>query len=108
MKKFLYRILYTKEDDLDLSFLLCLLVTVAGVVAFMFEIWYGKRASIAAWSWMGTVFSAVIISAVPISRARLSAQSKVMGDVSKGIASSSAEGMSTDIQELSENGTKSI
>jgi hypothetical protein len=53
---------------------------------------------------MGGTFASVLISAIPIAKAKILASSKVPGEIAKGISSSVANvETSTDIQELSNN-----
>jgi hypothetical protein len=81
-----------------------LLLALAGVVAFIAEFGFGRRASIASWSWLVEGFASVLIAATPIAKARLLVASQVPGDVADGIAAATEMETSTDNRELSERG----
>jgi len=108
MRRFWHSLVFTKEGDMDWSWCLCLICVFVGCVVFVLEAVTGLRASVAAWSWLGTTFAATLISAVPIAKSRLLANSRMVGDVAHGVASASEEAMSTDIYELSEAGRKQL
>ncbi len=90
-RKFLYSLVFTKEGDLDLGWLFTLIMGLSATFIFVFEAIHNGHASIAGWSFMGSAFSAVLIASVPIAKARILANSRMIGDVASGIAQSSAD-----------------
>lgn len=97
MKNFLYRLVFTKGDALDLSWVLLVLIVLAGIIVFFLEPLYGIRASVAGWSFIGGAFASVLLAAVPISKARLIAASKIHTETLNNIKDSDK---STDIKEI--------
>ena len=77
-RSFWRSLVFTTKGDLDLSWILTTLVCMVGVIGFLFEMISGHRASVLGWSFLGTTFLSVLIAAVPISKARLLADSKTI------------------------------
>jgi hypothetical protein len=86
-----YRLVFTSENHIDFSWLLTLLIAGCGVFGFLSEVLTGHHASVAAWSFLGACFAAVLVAAVPIAKARLLAQSTMVSAVAEGIAHSAPE-----------------
>lgn len=106
-RSFWLSLFWTSENHFDAGWFLTLLLAVLGALGFCVEVITGRRASLAAWSWLGASFTAVLIAAIPIAKARLLANSKTVGDVAKGIASAQEVTASTDVQEGYEKATES-
>jgi hypothetical protein len=97
---------FTKEGDMDLTWLFVLLMGLAGVFGFVWQLVHAASptlAIIAGWSFMGAAFASVLIAAIPISKAKILANSKLPGEIAKSISDVAHNvETSTDIQELSE------
>lgn len=90
-----YRILFTKDDDLDLT-----QAYFAGAVLFAFFAFSKAAAgswqvSTAAWAFLGSVFATLAITGTPRWVAELIAKSRTPGDVAAGIAESRPYGSNT-------------
>lgn len=107
-KATLYRLFFTKEDELDLGYLLLLVGFFNAVVFFDLSALGYASISLPAWSFMGGVIGMCFIAGSTIAKARLIANSTMVGDLTKGIASARSVEASTDVQELSANGTKTL
>lgn len=86
-----YRLLFTRNDDLDLLQVIFLLVIAYFLVAFSLVgagVW---KVTTAAWATFGSVFATLAIAGTPKWIAELIAKSKVPGEVAAGIASSGPE-----------------
>lgn len=109
MKRLLNRLFFTADDptkgELDIGWLLLGIAFLNGIVFFDLAALGVVNITIPAWSFYGSLTAMSFIAGTTVSKARLLANSRMVGDVTKGI--SNVE-VSTDIQELSENGTKSI
>ncbi|MGE0347630.1 MAG: hypothetical protein AB7N73_15775 [Gemmatimonadales bacterium] len=91
-RRLLFRLLFVERADgtveLDLGWAILALAFLNGLVAFDLAaagIW---RISVAAWSWYGSLTGLAFIAGATISRARLMAESKMIGAVAQGIATS--------------------
>lgn len=100
MKDFLYRLCFTRDDDLDLLQLLFVLLILYFMVVFVLAGLKILSVSVAAWSVFGSVFGILAIAGTPKWVAELVARSKMPGEVARGIASSQPVEMSTDVQEI--------
>lgn len=83
-RKFWNALIFTSEGHLDFSWLLTIVLCATGVSGFIIEA-CGLHLSVAAWTWLGASFSAVLIAAVPISKARILAKANLPGDIAKGM-----------------------
>jgi hypothetical protein len=94
---------YERDGDLNISQVLCAVFGIAGVAAFLFQIFHESNtlAIIAGWSFLGAAFMGLLIATIPISKAKILAQSKVPGEVAKAIGdvANNVE-TSTDVQEI--------
>jgi hypothetical protein len=94
---------YERDGDLNISQVLCAVFGIAGVFAFLFQILTDSNtlAIIAGWSFLGAAFMGLLIATVPISKAKILANSKVPGEVAKAIGdvANNVE-TSTDVEEL--------
>lgn len=86
-KKFWYRLFFTAEDHLDLTWFFVLLMGCAGVFGLVWEVVTNGQATNAAWAFMGASFASVLIAAVPIAKARLLAQTKATKELADAITS---------------------
>lgn len=91
-RRLLFRLLFVERSDgtieLDLGWAILAIAFLNGIVAFDLAaagIW---SISVAAWSWYGSLTGLAFIAGATISRARLLAESRMVGDVSRGIAAS--------------------
>lgn len=91
MSRFLHRLFFTRDDELDLGWLLLLIGFANGLTIFDLAALGVARVSIAAWSWYGGVITMCFIGGVTIARARLIAQSTAAAELARGIAASPAE-----------------
>jgi hypothetical protein len=108
-RSFWASLFFTKDGDMDLTWLFVLLMGLAGVFGFVWQLVKHSptMAVIAGWSFLGAAFASVLIAAIPISKAKILANAKLPGDIARGIseAGKSVE-TSTDIEELSEKQDK--
>lgn len=95
IKKFVYRLFFTKEGDLDLGWFFVGIMGLVGSIGFLIEVTGGSHASVAGWAFLGSAFASVLIAAVPIAKARILAQSRVPGEIAAGIAESAAGSISS-------------
>lgn len=82
---------FTWDGELDLSWLFVFLMGLGGVIGFLFEVFNNGHGSIAGWAFLGAAFSSVLIAAIPVAKAKILAESKVSGEVAKGIACSTPD-----------------
>lgn len=100
-------LLFTREGDLDLSWLFVLLTGIAGVIVFVwinvFAIGVPVSVIISSWAFIGGAFTAVLVAAVPIAKAKILAKT-LPSDAARTIASAGLINIekSTDIFELSQ------
>lgn len=100
-------LLFTREGDLDLSWLFVLLIGMAGISGFIwvniFAIATPIAVKIASWSFLGAAFAAVLIAAVPVAKAKILAKASLPSELATGIAKSASAIVetSTDVMELS-------
>lgn len=104
-RPFLKALVYERDGDLNLTWLFVFLMGLVGSLGFMSTVIFSPEASvlekIAAWSFLGGAFMAVLIAAVPIAKAKILAQSSLPADFAKGIASVAQNvEQSTDVQEI--------
>lgn len=89
---FIYALLFTRDDDLDLLQLMFLVVIIYFLTAFGLVgagVW---KVTTAAWATFGSVFATLAIAGTPKWIATLIANSKVPGEVAKGIAEAAVTG----------------
>jgi hypothetical protein len=105
-RKILEGLFFEKNGDLNLSQLLMVIVGIAGIVGFLYQIIFCKSSAfvvIAGWSFVGAAFSALLIAAIPISKAKILSDSKLPSDIAGSIAGLEKNvTTSTDVQELSQ------
>lgn len=90
-----HALLYTKENQLDLTWLLVSVITGCIVLGVVCEC-LGHHISVAAWSVLGTVFTSALIAAIPVNKARILASSTAVGDVAKGVATAANDIVAAD------------
>ena len=102
-ENFFQALLYERDGDLNLTWLFVLLMGTVGCIGFIWNLFIGAPVlvQIASWSFLGGAFSLVVLAAIPISKAKILANSRVPGDMARSIASVAEHdpGVSTDIQE---------
>lgn len=84
-KTFIYRLLFTRSDDLDLLQVFFLLIIIYFMVAFGLagaKVW---SITTAAWATFGSVFATLAIAGTPKWIAELLSRSKLPGEVASGI-----------------------
>lgn len=89
-KDILRRLLFTRDDDLDLLQVFFLGAIVFFFVAFALAGSGRWRVTVAAWAAFGSVFATLAIAGTPKWVAELVARSKLPGEVAAGIAQSDA------------------
>lgn len=82
--------LYTTEGHLDPTWLMVATTLGAMLLGFGGELLLGRLISPAAWGAVAAICSALLIAAVPVSKARLLAKATMPGSVAGGIASALA------------------
>jgi hypothetical protein len=97
---FLYRLFFTRDDDLDLLQIFFLVLVCFFVVSFTLAGLGIFEVTTAAWATFGSVFGILAIAGTPTWIARLIAKSKMPGELAKGIASSGNPESSTDLEEI--------
>jgi len=98
-------LIYTKEGDLDFSWVLALLMGLAGVFGFVWVIVACSTAALgnilAAWSFLGGAFASVLLAAVPIAKAKIMANATLPSNLAKDIGDAGhVIETSTDISEI--------
>lgn len=88
MASFVYRLFFTRDDDLDLLQLLFVAAIVFFGVAFALAGLGQWKVTTAAWATFGAVFATLAIAGTPKWVAELIAKSKTPGEVASGIAQS--------------------
>lgn len=88
MRRFLYRLFFTRDDDLDLLQLLFVAAIIYFGVAFTLAGLGQWRVTTAAWATFGSIFAVLAIAGTPKWVAALIATSKTPGEVAGGIAQS--------------------
>ena len=78
--------LFTKEGDLDPTWILVIGTLAVMLGGFLGELIVGRPISAAAWAAVAAICSSLLIAAVPVSRARLLAKATMPGSVAQGIA----------------------
>ena len=86
-----YRMLFTKDDDLDLTQLYFAFSVVFGFIAFAMAGSGRWTVSVAAWGFFGSMFLTLAITGTPRWVAELVAQSKAPGEVAAGITQGSQQ-----------------
>lgn len=86
-----WRLLLTREDDLDLLQCFFLVLIVFFITAFSLAAAGVWSVTVAAWATFGSVFSILAIAGTPKWVAELIARSKLPGEVAQGIATSPVE-----------------
>lgn len=105
-RPFLTALLYERDGDLNLTWLFVLIMGIVGAIGFFVEVVIrggdvsSTPAKMAAWSFLAGAFLSVLIAAIPIAKAKILANAKLPGEVSKSIASIRNVETSTDIQEI--------
>lgn len=90
-----YRLFFTKDDDMDLTQLYFGVAVVFALVAIGLAGSGRWTLSTAAWAFFGSVFATLAIAGTPQWVAKLIANSKVPGEVARGIAESRPYGGTT-------------
>lgn len=90
-RNLLHRMIFTSSGDLDLGWVLLALAFVNGILFFDLAALGHARVSVAAWSWYGSLTGLSFIAGATISRARLIADSRMVGDVASAIATAAPE-----------------
>ena len=65
------KLLFTKDDELDLGWLLTGLLCVVGCAGFLYEIHNNGKATLEGYTFVGYALTNLLIAAVPIAKARL-------------------------------------
>lgn len=105
-RPFLTALLYERDGDLNLTWLFVFIMGIVGAIGFFVEVVIrgggvaSVPAKLAAWSFLAGAFLSVLIAAIPVAKAKILANAKLPGEVSKSIASIKNVETSTDIQEL--------
>jgi hypothetical protein len=89
--QFLYRLFFTRDDDLDLLQVFFLLLIVFFMVSFALAAMESWKITTAAWATFGSVFTILGIAGTPKWVAGLIARSRAPGEVAQGIAQAGAE-----------------
>lgn len=105
-RPFFKALVYERDGDLNLAWLLVLLMGLAGIIGFIWVIMIANASlpvQIAGWTFLGSAFVSVLIAAIPIAKAKILANSRLPGEVAKSIAEAGKSNVeiSTDIMELS-------
>lgn len=97
----LFRLLFVERRDgsveLDLGWIILAVAFANGILAFDLAAAGLWHITVAAWSWYGSLTGLAFVAGATISRARLLAESRMVGHVAQAIASSPAE---TDVPEV--------
>lgn len=95
LRQMLYRLLFVERRDgsveLDLGWAILAVAFLNGILAFDLAAAGVWQISIAAWSWYGSLTGLAFLAGATISRARLMAESKMVGSIAQAIASSEPE-----------------
>jgi hypothetical protein len=90
-KEFIYRLLFTKDDALDLTQIIFLINVFYFFIVFGLAGFGIMKITVAAWSVFATIFVTLSIAGTATNVATLIANSKSIGDVSGGIAQSDTD-----------------
>lgn len=71
-------LIWEKSGDMNLSYVFCIVLLVTAVLAVIGELVTGGHLSNAGWGFLITSFMAVLLASVPIARAKIIANSKLM------------------------------
>lgn len=113
-RQFFQSLLYETDGDLNLTWLFVLLMGLMGSAGFLWSIvlapifgyTVNTLVQIASWSFLAGAFASVLIAAIPVSKAKILARATLPAELAKSVASvANNVEVSTDIQELSQNGT---
>lgn len=102
-RPFFYSLFFTKSHDMDLSWFMSLVIVFLTMVCVFGEILTGTHLSNALYTLLGGMFFTVLVSAVPINKARLLVQSKA-GDIFSNIASANVSPSNPDAGLITEIG----
>lgn len=94
MWKVVYRLLFTRDDDLDLLQVMFLAAILYFFLAFGMAAAGRWSVTTAAWSTFGAIFATLAIAGTPRWVAELIAKSKAPGEVARGIAEGRADPLS--------------
>lgn len=97
MGDIMYRLLFTRDDDLDLLQILFTFCILYFFFAFAFAGQGTWEVSTAAWATFGTVFATLAIAGSPKWVAGLLATSKTPGEVAAGIAEAGGSGFGEEL-----------
>lgn len=107
-RPFFSALVYEKDGDLNLTWLFVMLMGLIASAGFIFVLGADPGVftlwdRLAAWSFMGGAFASVLIASLPIAKAKILANAKLPGELSRSISSIAPKNVeaSTDIQELS-------
>ena len=76
-RKFFESLVWEKDGSLNLTTLMSVILLLTGCFAVVAEILTGGHLSNAAWAWMGGMMVALLVCSVPISRAKILANSEL-------------------------------
>lgn len=104
-RPFFAALLFEKDGDLNLTWMFVLLMGMIGAIGFMYTLVTPTMTlfdRLAAWSFLGGSFMGVLISAIPLAKAKVLAKSTLPSDFAKSIASVAPKSVdqSTDVQEI--------
>lgn len=79
-------LLHTKSGDFDATWILLLILSSGGLLGFLVETFKSGHATNAAWAWLAATQAAVLLAAIPVSKARLIASATLPGSIVTPIA----------------------
>jgi len=106
-RKLRQAIFFEKDGDLNMSQALIVLVSIVGMIGFLATVVFFRDESIVvkitAWSFLGAVFTSLLIGSLPIAKAKILSQSKLPSEVSSILAGITDNiETSTDLKEITE------
>lgn len=103
-RPFLRALLFEKDGDLNLSYIYMGIYSLIGIIVVLWTIIINPASvivQVSALSFLGAAFMGLLITGVPIAKAKILARSSLPSDIAKGIASAGQNvTASTDISEL--------
>jgi hypothetical protein len=115
-RPFFEALCFETDGDLNISSAILIVLALCGVCGFLFTVVVAPviglptsvAVQVAAYSFLAGAFGAVLIASVPLAKSKILARATLPGELAKAVASVGNVEQSTDIQELSEQGTKTI
>jgi len=84
-RSFWRALVFEKDNDLNLSWIITVIIMLAGVFAIICDCVTGHSISNAAWAWLGGSFASVLIASVPIAKAKILANATLPGSTTDAI-----------------------